>query len=209
MAVTLAISPRLNGVLAMSSALKPCSVSMQVTMRDSRSCTRLVSLKWRGSSTNTPLMTPGPLPRSHCSSDTFFGPRFCFQSSSPFISNSSAGLPSCSISRYLAMPSAVDDCACAAATPSTSAVKAMARETGRVMGRSPRLLVIETRREPGQSIQCHRGTGSAGPQVTPPLGGRAKRGGGLPVTQYLLRRSASRPCCRSTSPRSCRPWRRP
>jgi hypothetical protein len=44
-AVTLAISPRPKGVLAISAALKPCSVSMQVTRRDSRSCTLPVSLK--------------------------------------------------------------------------------------------------------------------------------------------------------------------
>ena len=44
-AVTLACSPLPNGVLAISSALKPCSVSMQVTSRVSRSCTRCVSAK--------------------------------------------------------------------------------------------------------------------------------------------------------------------
>ncbi len=90
-AVMFAISPLPNGVFASSSALKPCRVDMQVTRRDSTSCTRPVSAKYRGSSTHAPLTTPGPLPRSHFSRLTFFGPRGVFQSSSPFTSKSSAG----------------------------------------------------------------------------------------------------------------------
>src|SRR5665213_1146644 len=40
------------------------------------------------------------MPRSHCASDTFFGPRASFHITSPRASHSSAGLPSASASRY-------------------------------------------------------------------------------------------------------------
>src|SRR4030095_81649 len=93
--------------------------AMQVTRRDSRSCTLPLSAKWRGSSTNAPFTTPGPLPRSHGSSDAFLGPRFCFHNASPLASNRSAGLPSSSILRYSAIASALDFCAGAGVAAST------------------------------------------------------------------------------------------
>jgi hypothetical protein len=120
----LACSPRPNGVFAISAASKPCRVCMQVSRRDSRSCTRWVSANQRGKPTNAPFPTPGPRPRSHCCSDAFFGPRGCFQSASPFASHSSAGLPSASIARYFAISSA-DDCAAAGAPISAAAASAI------------------------------------------------------------------------------------
>ena len=110
-AVTLLCSPLPNGVLAISCASKPCNSCMQVSNRDSKSCTRPVSGKKRGNSTHTPLKTPGPLPKSHFSKLAFLGPRFCVHRPSPFASNRSAGFPSCSICRYSAMLSVDDFCA--------------------------------------------------------------------------------------------------
>jgi hypothetical protein len=137
-AVTLFCSPLPKGVFAISLPLKPCSTSMQETSRDSRSCTRCVSANQRGSSTNVPLTTPGPLPRSHVSSETFFGPRFCFHNASPLASNNSAGLPSASIARYSSIDSTADFC-CAIAAPHTVTHAAKARDAARVFMRSPLL----------------------------------------------------------------------
>ncbi|MDT4854021.1 hypothetical protein FQZ97_883080 [compost metagenome] len=191
-----------------SVALKPCRVSMQVIRRVSRSCTRPVSLKYFGSSTKAPATTPGPLPRSHCSSEAFFGPRFFFQSSSPFISNSSAGLPSCSISRYLAMPSsAALPWACtapAASRPLSAKAAPQAVSFMRYLLRCIRRGADD--RNPGSPR--NRLSRAAG--VAPLRGSRkARRGWVNRFKQSRLRRCGTHLCCRSTSPRSCRPWRRP
>jgi hypothetical protein len=60
-AVRLVCSPWPNGVLFISAALKPCSVSMQVMRRVSRSCTRWVSAKYLGSSHKSTLDHTGAL----------------------------------------------------------------------------------------------------------------------------------------------------
>src|SRR5438105_187566 len=100
-----------NGDLFASASLYPCCATMHHTRRVSRSMTRSASAKYRGRRAYAPLTTPAPSPRSHCSSDICLGPRFCFQSSSPRASHSSAGLPSCNAARYLAISSTVEPCA--------------------------------------------------------------------------------------------------
>src|SRR6476661_6146874 len=81
---------------------------MHQTRRVSRSITRAASGKYRGSAAYAPLTTPAPRPRSHAANDTCFGPRGFVHISSPRASHNSAGLPSWSASRYLAISSVVD-----------------------------------------------------------------------------------------------------
>ena len=101
--------------LTISDSGMPCNVVMHVISLDSRSWTRLVSSKYLGSCAEAPLTTPGPKPRSHFSSEAFFGPAGFCQSSSPSASYSSDGLPSASIFLYSASKS--DAAGWAIATP--------------------------------------------------------------------------------------------
>src|SRR6202140_4219745 len=111
--------PLPNGDFFASASVYPCCATMHHTRRVSRSMTRSASAKYRGRRAYAPLTTPAPNPRSHCSNDTCLGPRFCFHSSSPRASHSSAGLPSCSAARYLAISSTVEPCASTDGIPTT------------------------------------------------------------------------------------------
>src|SRR5450432_101834 len=112
-----------NGFFFASASLNPCSETMHQTSRVSRSMTLSASAKYFGSRVYAALTTPAPSPRSHCSSDTCLGPRCCFQRSSPRAAQSSAGLPSCSAARYLAISSTAEPCANAAGIASTLSSK--------------------------------------------------------------------------------------
>src|ERR1700682_1448382 len=103
--------PLPKGVFFASASVYPCCATMHHTRRVSRSMTRSASVKYRGRRVYAPLTTPAPIPRSHCSRETCLGPRFCFQRSSPRAVHSSAGLPSCSAARYLAISSTAEPCA--------------------------------------------------------------------------------------------------
>src|SRR6185503_14667210 len=80
-----------------------------------------VSGKYFGRTVYAPFTTPGPRPRSHCSSEAFFGPRFSFQSASPRASQSSAGLSSPSAARYFSISCSVLEGCWARAAPATAA----------------------------------------------------------------------------------------
>src|SRR4051812_46176347 len=98
--------------------------------RVSRSITLPASAKKRGNSANAPSTTPAPLPRSHFSRGTLFGPAAVFQSPSPRSASSSPGLlqgSSLSIWRYFSMARSVSSCACVGCDAATSRQQAAAR----------------------------------------------------------------------------------
>jgi hypothetical protein len=100
---------------------------MHQSRRVSRSITSSASEKWRGSSANAPSTTPGPLPRSQPSSDTFFGPRGAVHNASPRSASNRPGLlqgSSLSICRYFCRPFSVSSSCALGPAPKTTTPRA-------------------------------------------------------------------------------------